>query len=219
MGWHHPGDARKRISWLIAYFVNFGGGEMPENNQGGTPNNNQQQQGGTPNNNQPGGTPGENNQELSFDTWIATQDETIQTMLNNHTSGLKSALQSERDNGSKLQGELKKLARELEAGTEARTKLEGITDRLEEMELRNAAYETFGAAGITNFKLAWMAAQDSKAIDGRGNVNLESLKAQYPELFPTKTPPPGNAGSGTNNGAPAGGGSMDEYIRTAAGRR
>lgn len=175
-----------------------------------------QDQGGTPADNG-GGTP-QNQETLTFDSWFATQDEAVKGLLDTHTNGLKSALQSERDQRGKLQGELKKVTKELEEGTEARKQLESITTKLDELETQNAVYETLTAAGITNLKLGWMAVQASGALDKRGNVNIETLKAEYPELFKKAAPPPGNAGSGQNNGLPAGNGSMDDYIRRAAGR-
>jgi DNA anti-recombination protein RmuC len=174
-----------------------------------------EQEGGTPAADG-GGTP--QNQELTFDGWIAQQDDAVRGLLDGHTSGLKTALQSEREQRSRLQSELKKVTRELEEGTDARKQLEGISARLEEVETQNAAYETLTAAGASNLRLAWMAAQSSGAIDKRGNIQLETLKAEFPELFKKNaTPPPGNAGSGQTNGLPAGNASMDDIIRRRAG--
>ncbi len=172
-----------------------------------------QDQGGMPENG--GGMP---QQELTFEGWMATQDDAVKGLLTSHTSGLKKALDQERDERARLQKELKSITGELEKGTEARNKLEGITAKLDEYEAQLAVYETLTAAGVTNLKLGWMAAQSSGAIDKRGNVNVETLKAEYPELFPKKQTPPGNAGSGQNNGLPAGGKGMNEFIRTASGR-
>lgn len=175
-----------------------------------------QDQGGMPAGNG-GGTP-QNQEPLTFEGWIATQDEAVKGLLDTHTNGLKSALQSERESGTKLKSELKKLTKELDEGTEARKQLEGITAKLDERDLQIAAYETLTAAGVTNLKLAWLAARESGAIDARGNINIETLKVEAPELFKKAAPPPGNAGSGQNNGLPATGPvDMDTLIRQQAG--
>lgn len=175
-------------------------------------------QGGTPNDNNGGGTP--QNQELTFDGWFAGQDDVVKGLLDAHTSGLKNALQAERKQRDDLAKALKDATKELEAGTEARTKLEGITAKLDELEAQNAVYEILTAAGVTNLKLGWMAVQSSGALDKRGNVNLETIKAEFPELFNKKHKlPPGNAGDGLNNSLPAAQAGMNAFIRTASGRQ
>lgn len=169
-------------------------------------------QGGTPNGEQ--GTA-----EVTFDGWYGDQDDAVKSMVDGHISGLKSALDKERGNVKDLAKQLKDLGKAAEEGSDLKKQIDSISAKLEEYETQNAAYETFAEAGVTNFKLAWIAAQQSGAIDKRGNVNLETLRQEYPELFGKKQKTPaGNAGSGTGSGAP-GGKSMNDFIRTAAGRK
>lgn len=170
-------------------------------------------QGGTPNGN--GGTPNSEN-ELTFDSWFSTQNETIQGLITGNVNGLKSALDTERTQRKDLAKALKDATKELESGTDARKALENISSQLEATEQRLAFVESM-AGQVSNVKLAWLAAQEIGAIDRTGAVNVETLKAMYPELFVKKILPAGNAGNGAGGQAPSGQG-MNAFIRKAAGR-
>lgn len=179
-----------------------------QDNQGVTPN---------PNGETPEGG-GANQASLTFDGWLGSQADEVKTLITSHVAGLKSALDSERKQRNELTKSLKDATKDMEAGTKAREALEGLTSRMEEQEAQLAFYDTATAAGITNLKLAWIAAREADAIDKRGNVNLETLKQAYPELFKKPVPPPGNAGAGQGNGLP-GKKDMNNFIRAAAGRQ
>jgi len=173
--------------------------------------------GGMPVTNEPGEMPnGGGETPLTFDSWLEGQGDDIKTLIGDHTSGLKSALQSERDQRTELAKALKDATKGLEEGSQA---LDGLSAKLETHEQQIAFYETATAAGVTNLKLAWLAARGTGAIDKRGNVNIQTLKADYPELFKKAPVPPGNGGNGTGaNGLPSGE-DMNAFIRTAAGRQ
>lgn len=166
---------------------------------------------------QTGVTPGTGETPVTFEGWLAAQDETARGLIDGHVAGLKNALQSERGQRSELQKALKEATKELEQGTTARTKLEEVAGKMEAYEQQIAAYDTLQAAGVTNLKLAWIAAREAGAVDGRGNVNVETLKASFPELFKTKPAAPGNAGVGGSS--QTGQRSMNTFIRKAAGRQ
>jgi len=172
-----------------------------ENGNGGMPDNNDQA--------------GDDN--LTFDGWIGTQDETVQQLIDGHVNGLKSALTTERNQRKELAKALKEATKELEKGTDARSRLEEISGQLEAAEKRLSFAEAM-AGQVTNVKLAWLAAQEIGAVDQTGAVNMESLKANYPELFVKKTVPAGNAGDGAGGSRP-GPKDMNSFIRTAAGRK
>lgn len=166
-----------------------------------------------------GVTPGAGETPVTFDEWMAAQDETVRGLLETHVAGLKNALKSEREQRGELQKALKDATKELEQGTAARGRLEELSGRLDGYEQQIAAYDVLQAAGVTNLKLAWIAAREAGAVDKNGNVALETLKAEFPELFNQKrVPAPGNAGAGTQAAAPSAGSTVDDLIRRKAGR-
>ena len=173
-------------------------------------------QGGTPDN-QDGGTPQNNDQPVTFESWLGNQDDAVKGLVDTHVSGLKTALDSERAQRKELAGQLKTLSKDLEKGSQARDALESLTGKMEQFEQQLAAYDALSTAGVTNLKLAYIAAREAEAIRKDGTVNLETLKAQYPELFKKQTPPPGGAGAGTGSQPPPTKGDMDALIRQVAG--
>lgn len=178
---------------------------MPEQN-------NQQQDGNqqVENNNQPG-------EPLAFETWISGQDETVQTMLEAHTHALKNALVNERESRKQLEKDLRDLAGKAEAGSEAQQKLTQMADQMSEADRKADFYEAAHEAGVSNLKLAYLAATQEQLFDRKGNVDFAAMKASYPELFGGKPKIKGNAGDGIlNNQPPAK--TMNAFIRSAAGK-
>lgn len=183
---------------------------MPEQQQT-TPESGGQQQTGQGQQQGGGGTP-------TFDDWLGGQSADIRTLIEGHTAGLRSALQSEREQRRQFERELREAASQLEQGSAARTRLEEINQNLDTAERRAAFYESAHASGVTNLALAWLAVQqDPEMSDRRGNVDMARLREKFPELFGRQAAPAGNAGSGTQT-APASGASMNNFIRAAAGR-
>jgi len=154
----------------------------------------------------------------TWETFLQQQPENVKTLFDVHVTGLKSALQSERDQHKDLAKQLREATEKLEKGSDARKELEALGGRLEIAEQRAAFYEDAAKPeiGCVNAKLAWLAAQEIEAFDRRGNVNWESLKKAFPELF--RTGGSGNAGSGTGGTGTPGGSGMNEMIRRAAGK-
>lgn len=184
--------------------------EDGQGDNGGTPPEGQQQQ-----------QQGQQQQELTWDTWLEAQDEGVKGLVDGELKGLKSALEAERRERKSMEKQLREAAAKLEKGSEKRASLEQQADRLQEMEHQTAFYDAAHAAGVLNLRLAWLAARDAGLVSEKdGSVDVEKLREQFPQLFAParQQPPPGNAGAGTQTGAPAGGG-MNAFIRTAAGRR
>ena len=172
---------------------------MPEGNQ----NNGDQQDGETP----------------TFESWIEGQDEQVRGLIDGHVSGLRSALKSERDQRRDFEKQLREAVGQVEAGSEARKKLDTLTGQLETQAQQADFYEAAHAAGVANLRLAWMAVQnDESVLDRRGNVDMARLKEKYPELFPSPKAAAGNAGAGTQT-TPQGAKGMNDFIRQASGRR
>ena len=156
-------------------------------------------------------------QALVFEDWVKEQDEPVKNMLDGHTKGLKSALVSERENRKSLEKQLRELATKAEKGSEAEQRLTQLADELTEESRRADFNEAAHAAGVTNLKLAYLAAIKDDLFDRKGEVNFEGLKKVYPELFGGRKLPRGDAGTGRENGQPASA-DMNQFIRRSAGR-
>ena len=149
---------------------------------------NSQQSGETPATTQPA-TPAP-----AFDEWLKGQPADVQKLLDGHfaerTTGLKSALDSERNSRAELDKQLKKALSELKEGSEARDQLEQARNALALANLRadfvNAAYAAGAAKADRLFRLAHTEGKLEKA-----EINDEfiaTLKAEYPEYFPAPAP-------------------------------
>jgi hypothetical protein len=169
-----------------------------------------------------GGDPGQGSgggdlSPLVYDTWLGEQSEEIKGLLDGHIKGLKSALESERGTRKDLEKQVRDLAAKAEQDSDAQKSLTEIADKLSGAEQQADFYEAAHAAGITNLKLAYTVAVQDEMFDRRGQVNFETMKQSYPELFGQGGTPPGNAGAGTDTPPPPAK-DMNTFIRRAAGR-
>lgn len=156
-------------------------------------------------------------QEVTFDGWLSSQDEMVRGLIDGHVNGLKSALDSERSQRKELQKSLKEAMKTVEADSEAKSRLDAIAEQMSLYERQTAFYETAVSAGVTNLKLAWLAAREADAINRDGIVDMQRLQTAYPELFKKQAPAPGNAGAGTQTPPANGAVSFDDVIRRKAG--
>lgn len=160
-----------------------------------------------------------------YEEWVQTQPEPIKQMLSSWEGGLKSALTSERDARRSLERQVRELAGKAEKGSEIETRLTGLADQLSEAQTQNEFYDQASRRGVRDLKLAWLAAKEAGAIDGRGRINWDTLEETYPLLFSKKIQPPGHAGSGTHGGNGSGEGQpqvdrgMNAWIRAQSSRR
>ncbi len=158
-------------------------------------------------------------QGLEYESWLEKQPTEVKGLLEGHVRGLKSALDSEREGRKKLEREIRDLAGKAEKGSQAEAQLTQVADKIAEGDRKAEFYEAAHAAGVTNLKLAYLAAVQEDMFDKHGRVNFEAMRQTYPELFGgAKKPPAGTAGNGTRN-APDGHQGMNDFIRAAAGRR
>ena len=162
------------------------------------------------------GAPSET-QPATWESILSELPEEAQAIYVQHTQGLKNALDAERQQRKDLAGQLREASSQLEAGSKARTDLEALQARLEETEKRADFVEQSVTQGVTNARLAYLAAQEFDTFDRRGNVQWDALKEAAPELFAQPAPARGNAGSGTS-APPNPAQDMNAYIRRMAGR-
>lgn len=157
-------------------------------------------------------------QGLTFDSWIAEQPDDVQDLLEGHTSGLRSALESERAARKDFERKIKELSGKAEKGSEFEKQLAEIAKANERISIQAEFYEQAHAAGVSNLKLAFIVAEQDQLINSRGAVNFEAMRKSYPELFGgERRQAAGNAGAGTNQTNKTAG-SMNDFIRKAAGR-
>ena len=151
--------------------------------------------------------------KITYDTWVGDQSVEVKGLLDGHTAGLTSALQSEREARKALEAQLKEAAGKAEG--ETKVKLEAMAAEMAAVEQRADFFVDAQAAGIGNLKLAYTVAVQDDLIDKRGRVNFEQMKKDYPELFGDKLKTPkGHQGSGAN--PPVEGIDMNQFIRNKA---
>ena len=190
---------------------------MPEGENGEMPNekdDTQQDPSGTdPQATQAGGeTP------PTWEAILATLPEEQRALYESHTQGLQSALRTERQQRQDLAKQLREASGQLEAGSKARQDLEALQAQFEDAQRRADFATEAGGQGVSNVKLAYLAAQEFDLFDRRGNVQWDELKQQAPELFrQSQQPARGNAGAGTA-APPSPAADMNAFIRRAAGR-
>lgn len=154
--------------------------------------------------------------EFNFETWLREQPEQVRTGYETHTSGLKSALDKERDERKEFTRQLRELSSKAEEGSEAKKALGEMSSKLEQAEQRAAFYEEAGKPeiGCSNPKAAFLVASAEGLFSKRGEPDWTAIKAAAPELFARKVAP-GNAGNGTQ-APPVTQGDMNTWIRSAA---
>lgn len=155
---------------------------------------------------------------VKFDDWYGKLEDPIKDLVDDHVSGLKSALTSEREERRRLSTQLKQLSKNAEEGSEFQKQLQETVGRLDEAEKKAKFLEDAHGQSISNLKLAWMAAKEEGLIGRDGTADFLKLREIAPELFERKTViPAGNAGTGagqTGTVKP----NMSNWIRAAAGR-
>jgi len=159
----------------------------------------------------------------TFDQWLEAQPDDVRSLVGSNVSGLRNALDAERKSRKDIEKQLRDAARKLEDGSDHRKALEETAARLQATEQQAAFYDQAHAAGVTNLRLAFLAAQEAGLIekDGRsGGIRCDfaAMQKQFPELFGRKAGlPPGHAGNGAGSERTPGD-DMNALIRRAAGR-
>lgn len=160
----------------------------------------------------------QDNEALEWDTFHAELPAAAQKLIADRDSGLKSALKSERDARGEAEKSLRKVAADLEAGSDAQKQVLELADAEAAASQKAEFYEEAHEADVKNLKLAYVVAKQDGLIDKRGKINFKQLKEDYPELFVKKFVPDGGAGDGTGTKLPGGKVDMNALIRKKAGR-
>lgn len=154
--------------------------------------------------------------ELTYDNWMGQQTKEVQALVTGNVTGLKSALESERENRKGVESQLRTLAEQLEG--DHKEAIENMANQLDEVTLQNDFYEAAIAEGVNNPKLAFVVVKEYQLIDRKGRVNFDKMRVDFPELFGiVPKGSKGGAGAGLNQ-EPESAKTMDKLMRKAAGR-
>ncbi len=154
---------------------------------------------------------------LTFETWYGKLDAQQRGLFDEHVSGLKTALATERQNRADLSKQIKDLAAKAEKGSELEKQLTDASQRLEVAERRAAFAEEASRPDVacSNVKAAYALAVAEQLFDRHGRPDWNALKITAPELFRKPTVGSADGGAGTNQGPKL---DMNTLIRRAAGR-
>ncbi|MGV3616110.1 MAG: hypothetical protein ACO1SV_12310 [Fimbriimonas sp.] len=171
--------------------------------------------GGTGNN---GGAGVSGGATATWETVYGALPDDQKALFDTHISGLKNALSGERAAKGDLEKQLREAASKAEKGSAAEKQLTDMADKMKAGEKQAAFYETIGAAGVKNLRLAWAAASgDAKYWKNDGSLILDDFKKDFPELF--GAPAAGEAHAGAGAGQSGGGKpNMNDFIRRGAGK-
>ena len=156
---------------------------------------------------------------LEWDAFHGSLPKEAQTLIATHESGLKTALDTERDARGKLEEKARKVAGKLEKGSEAQKEVLKLADDVAAGNQKADFYEDAHKNGVSNLPLAYHVATKEDLFDKRGNVDFDKLKKDYPELFGKKKVADGSAGEGTGGGLPGKKKDMNAAIRAMAGKK
>jgi len=149
-----------------------------------------------------------------LDAYLATLPEETRTMVDKlrtdwhegQVTGLKSALQKERDAASDATKALRELAKTADKDTAA--KLEALATEkdaeLDTLRKESTFYREAATAGVPADKLAraWLLCRNADYFTKRGDPDIAAMKAEIPELFAApQTTTRTNAGTGTGQAA------------------
>lgn len=156
----------------------------------------------------------------SFDQFVQTLNEPLQQLYSSNISGLKNALESEKENRRKLSEQVKALSPAVEKGSELERKLAETAKLLEEAEQRSIEFNrraTFAEQAIrpgvncSNVKAAYALAVSENLFTEDGEPKWKELQKLAPELFRvTKQTNGGNTEQSVSN-------DINAAIRRAAG--
>lgn len=152
----------------------------------------------------------------SFESFYGGLDETAKGLIDGHITGLRSALDSERQQRNGLAKQIKELAAKAEKGSELEKQLTDASAKLELAERRATFYEDAAQPqiGCTNAKLAFILAQTENLFDRQGRPDWAAIKSTAPELFRSSVGSADGGAGGQKRTAL----DMNAAIRRAAGR-
>ena len=153
-------------------------------------------------------------QPIKFDEWIGTQDESIKTAYEEHTTGLKNTVTATRQERDTFAKQIKELSSKAEKGSDLEKLLNATKSDLEAAEKRAVFSEEAvkPEIGCSNPRAAFLLAAADDLFDRRGNPDWKAIKEAAPELFGKTNNTQTHAGTGAGT-QPKPAGSMNDFIR------
>lgn len=155
----------------------------------------------------------------TFETWLTSQPQEIQSAYAGHVARLQNAVaatRQERDDLKRQIESVRELAKKGEKAGELETTLNEMLGRLEASEKKAAFLEAAGRPdiGCNNPRAAYAIAQQENLFSRNGQPDWAALREAAPELF-GKPAAKGNAGAGTSTSVEKT--DMNTIIRRMAG--
>ena len=150
----------------------------------------------------------------TWDAFLEGQPQEVKALYTSHSESLLNTVKAVRDERDTFKKQLKDLAKNAEAGSEAQKQLEAMSVQLEITERRASFLEDAVKPEIEcrNPGAAWTIAKAQDLFAKNGQPDWKAIKAAAPELF-GKIVANANAGAGTGN-PPAAKSDMNTFIRS-----
>lgn len=160
------------------------------------------------------GDPGERTWESVLEGFTPQQ----KAAFDKHVAALKAPDEDDRKARKALEKQVADLSKAAEEGSDLKKQLDDLSAQLTEQTARADFAEEAHREGVSNVRLAYVAAKEDGLIDSKGRCNFGKLKEGYPELFAkAEAKPKGDAGKASGSDRTDGG--MTSLIREAAGFR
>ena len=152
--------------------------------------------------------------DVTFESWLETQDDTVKGLISGHTQGLSNTVKAVRQERDDLAKQIKTLSSKVEAGSDTQKELERMTAELEAANRRNDFFEGAAANGCVNFKAAFALATAENLFKKNGSPDWDAIKQEAPQLFEQKRTPPAFSGNGSKGSeGNTGSSEIDDFIR------
>jgi len=158
---------------------------------------------------------------IDFEKWLAEQPEEVRNAYEAHVSGLKKALASERDSRTKLEKQLKKLAKGEELPDPVKRQIEDLTKQLD-VTAKKAKFIAKAAKAGAHYPELLAKAVDIDDLDPAAledKTFWDNLREEYAALFaPTSVTRSRGGDGGAGENPPDSPPSFDDVIRDLARR-
>lgn len=134
---------------------------------------------------------------FNYEQWIGEQSEEIKAGIEAHYQGILNTAKATRQERDDLDKKLKRLAKEVEVGSDAEKTISEMRGQLANETKRANFFEGANKQGIKNAKLAFALANTDNLYTDEGTPDWDKIKENAPELFNAQAIN-SNAGSGTN---------------------
>lgn len=134
---------------------------------------------------------------FDYEQWIGEQSEEIKAGIEAHYNGLLNTVKATRQERDELSAELKKLAKNVDANSDAGKQVSELQARLAATEKKANFMEQATLKGVKRPGVVFALANSENLYNDKGEPDWEKIKESVPELFGTQVAS-NDAGSGTN---------------------